>query len=151
MPATGERVDSSLKASSPTDNQWARAFIGIVRGLHAEIAQSSLTVLFPLVVSGLTSVIFVALGTVNLQFHGALVPIFFVANSHNCGSSCPGFPGWLRGKESVFNEGDAGSILESGRCSGEGHGNPVQCSCLGNPMDRGAWQATVHWVTESWT
>ena len=45
MPATGERVDSSLKASSPTDNQWARAFIGIVRGLHAEIAQSVLTVI----------------------------------------------------------------------------------------------------------
>ena len=40
------------------------------------------------------------------------------------------------------NEGDVGSILGSGRFPGEGHGNPLQYSCLGNPMDRGAWQAT---------
>ena len=37
------------------------------------------------------------------------------------------------------NAGDEGSILESGRVPGEGNGNPLQCSCLGNPMDRGAW------------
>ena len=35
-----------------------------------------------------------------------------------------------------------------GRSPGGGHGNPLQYSCLGNPMDRGVWQATVHWVTE---
>ena len=39
---------------------------------------------------------------------------------------------------------DAGSIPRSGRAPGGGHGNPLQYSCLGNPMDRGAWQATVH-------
>ena len=44
--------------------------------------------------------------------------------------------------------GDLGSILESGRCPGEGNGNPLQYSCLENPTDRGAWQATVHGVTE---
>ena len=44
---------------------------------------------------------------------------------------------------------DAGSIPESGRSPGGGHGNPLQCSCLENPMDRGAWQAIVHRVTES--
>ena len=40
---------------------------------------------------------------------------------------------------------DAGSIPGSGRSPGEGNGNPLQYSCLGNPMDRGAWWATVHW------
>ena len=45
------------------------------------------------------------------------------------------------------NTGDAVSIPGSGRSSGEGHGNPFQYSCLENPMDRGAWQATVHRVT----
>ena len=44
---------------------------------------------------------------------------------------------------------DVGSVPELGRCPGGGHGNPLQCSCLENPMDRGAWQATVHGVTES--
>ena len=44
---------------------------------------------------------------------------------------------------------DAGLILGSGRSPGGGHGNPLQYSYLENPMDRGAWQATVHGVTES--
>ena len=44
---------------------------------------------------------------------------------------------------------DAGSIPGSGRSPGERNGNPLQYSCLENPMDRGAWQATVHSVTES--
>ena len=44
---------------------------------------------------------------------------------------------------------DMGSISGSGRSPGEGNGNPLQCSCLGNPMDRGAWWATVCGVTES--
>ena len=46
---------------------------------------------------------------------------------------------------------DVGSILGSGRCPTGGHGNPLQCSCLENPMDREAWQATVHRVTQSQT
>ena len=46
---------------------------------------------------------------------------------------------------------DAGSSPGSGRSSGEGKGNPLQCSCLENPMDRGAWQATAHGVTKSQT
>ena len=44
---------------------------------------------------------------------------------------------------------DAGSIPGLGRCPGGGHGNPLQCSCLENPRDRGAWRAMVHDVTES--
>jgi len=51
-------------------------------------------------------------------------------------------------KESACNAGDLGSIPGSGRSHGEGNSNPLQCSCLGNPMDRGAWQITVHGVAE---
>ena len=47
--------------------------------------------------------------------------------------------------------GDAGSVLGSGRSPGEGNGNPLQCSCLENPVDRGAWQATVHGVSMNLT
>ena len=47
-------------------------------------------------------------------------------------------------KESVYIAGDPGSIPGSGRSPGEGNGNSLQYSCLKNPMDRGAWQATVH-------
>ena len=49
------------------------------------------------------------------------------------------------------DERDVGSVPGSGRYPGEGHGNPRQYFCLGNPMDRGAWWATVHKVTESRT
>ena len=46
---------------------------------------------------------------------------------------------------------DVDSILELGRYPGEGHGNPLQYSCLKNPMDRGTWQAIVYRVSKSWT
>ena len=46
---------------------------------------------------------------------------------------------------------DMGLIPRSGRSSGGGNGNPFQYSCLENSMDRGAWQATVHRITKSWT
>ena len=62
-----------------------------------------------------------------------------------------GFPGGSDGKESACNVGDLGSIPGLGRSSGEGNGNPLQYSCLKNPMDRGAWQATAHGVTKSQT
>ena len=55
---------------------------------------------------------------------------------------------WLSGKESACNTGDADSIPGSGRSPGKRNDNPLWCSCLGNPMDRGAWQATVHGVTK---
>ena len=48
------------------------------------------------------------------------------------------------------NSGDLGSIPGSGRSPGEGHGDPLQYSCLKNSVDRGAWQATVQRVTKSW-
>ena len=56
-----------------------------------------------------------------------------------------------RGKESACNAGDPGSIPGSGRSPGEGNGNSLQSSCLVNPMDRGAWWATVCGVMKSWT
>ena len=55
-----------------------------------------------------------------------------------------GLPWGLSGKESVFNAGDTGSISGLGRAPGEGNGNPLQYSCLENPMDRGTLPATVH-------
>ena len=57
-------------------------------------------------------------------------------------------------KDSPFlaqDAGDAGSVPGSGRSPGGEHGNPLQYSCLENPMDRGTWQATVHGVTKSQT
>ena len=54
---------------------------------------------------------------------------------------------WV-GKESICNAEDLGLILRSGKSPWEGHGSPLQCSYLENPMDRGAWWATVHGVAE---
>jgi len=59
-----------------------------------------------------------------------------------------GFPGGLEVKASAWN---SGSIPGSGRSPGEGNGNPLQYSCLENPMEGGAWWATVHGVTKSQT
>ena len=55
------------------------------------------------------------------------------------------------GNEPSFSTGDPGSIPGSGKSPGEGHGNPLQESCLENPMDRGVWQAAVHGVAKSRT
>ena len=52
-------------------------------------------------------------------------------------------------KNPPANAGDAGLIPGLRRAPGEGNGNPIQYSCLENPMDKGAWQATVHGVTNS--
>ena len=57
------------------------------------------------------------------------------------------FPGGSNGKESAWNAGDPGL----GRSPGDGHDYPLQYSYLANPMDRGAWRAMVHRVTQSWT
>ena len=59
-----------------------------------------------------------------------------------------GFPGGSAVENLPANSGDAGSIPGSGRSPGERNGKLLQYSCLGNPMDRGAWQATVHGVTK---
>ena len=59
------------------------------------------------------------------------------------------FPYGSDSEECVCSVGDTGLIPVLGRSPGEGHGNPLQYSCLENPMDRGAWQATVHGIVES--
>ena len=60
-----------------------------------------------------------------------------------------GLPDGSDGKESASSSGDLGSITGSGKSPGEQNGNPLQYSCLENPMDRGAWGAIVHVFTES--
>ena len=72
----------------------------------------------------------------------------------NKGLYLSGLPWWLSAKESKYNAaaaGDLGLIPGSGRSSGGGNGNPLQYSCLENPMDRGAWRATGHRITRSQT
>ena len=66
-------------------------------------------------------------------------------------TSFMGFPGGSVVKYLPANAGDPGSIPGSGWSPGKGHGNPLQYSCLENPMDREAWQATVYRVAKSWT
>ena len=63
----------------------------------------------------------------------------------------PEVPRWLNGEESSCQAGDPGLITESGTSPRERNGNPLQYSCLGNPMDRGAWRATVYGVTKNRT
>ena len=78
--------------------------------------------------------------TILTQFNASVAPI--------------GFPWWLRSKESTCNAeaaGDVGLIPGWERSPGGGHGNPLQYSCMENPMNRGAWWATVHRVAKSWT
>ena len=62
-----------------------------------------------------------------------------------------GFPGGSDGKESACSAGDLGLVPGSGRSPGEGDSNPLQYSYLENPMDREAWEATVHGVAKSQT
>ena len=65
--------------------------------------------------------------------------------------SSQGFLGGWDDKESACKAGDLGSIPGWGRSPGEGNGNPLHYSCLGNSVDREAWQATVHGEAKSWT
>ena len=62
-----------------------------------------------------------------------------------------GFPGGSKVKNLPANEGDMDSVSGLGRFPGEGNSNPLQHSCLENPMDRGAWQATIHGLQKNWT
>ena len=77
---------------------------------------------------------------------------YVLAGAAKSGGTVPLMP--TRGpdsKESTYNAGDPGLISGLGRSPGEGNGNPLQYSCLGNPMDGGAWQTTVHGVAKSRT
>ena len=80
---------------------------------------------------------------------------YFAQNKHSNVSNSRGFPGGASGKEPACQCRqtviDAGSVPGSGRSPGEGLDNPLQYSCLENPMDRGAWQAVVYGITKSQT
>ena len=69
----------------------------------------------------------------------------YIIFTHSCG-----FSGSSNSKESACSVGELGSDLWVGKIPGEGHGNPLQYSCLENPMDRGAWWVRVHGVAKSW-
>ena len=73
-----------------------------------------------------------------------------VTSKYDCFLKETGLPRWLGGKNSPANAGDEGSISVLGKSPGEGNGNPLQYSCLGNPMDRGVWQAVVHGISKEW-
>ena len=77
-----------------------------------------------------------------LSATGKRKPINYLNNTDTLGSES---------KESAYNAGDLGSIPGLGRSPGEGNGHPLQYSCLENPMNRGAWWATVHGVAKSQT
>ena len=66
-------------------------------------------------------------------------------------ATAEGFRGGSDGKASAYDAGDTDSGPGSGRSPEGGNGNPLQYSCLQNPMDGGTWQATVHGVAKSWT
>ena len=68
--------------------------------------------------------------------------------TNNCQVLRARLPRWLSGKESACHTGDVGLIHGLGRSPGEENSNPLQYSCLGNPMDREAWQSRVHGVTK---
>ena len=73
-----------------------------------------------------------------------------VSNGYKKGKSIEteGLPRWLGGKESACQAGDKDSTPGPRKVPGEGNGNPLRYSCLGKPMGRGAWWATVHGVTK---
>ena len=90
----------------------------------------------------------------HFNFVTSLKKMFFIAFffffTFSTGSSL-GFSGGSAVKNPPANAGNMSPIPGSGRSAGEGNGNPLQHSCLGNPMNRGAWWAIVHGVAGSWT
>ena len=87
----------------------------------------------------------------NINMHPTSYAKILIKGYYRC---LLGSPGGTMVKISPANAGDIrdmGSVPGLRRSPGGGHGNPLQYSCLENPMDRGAWQATVHGVAKSWT
>ena len=78
-------------------------------------------------------------------FYTSVSLLLFRIQGYGC------FPGGSEDKASACNAGDPGLIPGLARSPGEGNGNPLQYSCLENPMDRGAWRAIVHGVAKHWT
>ena len=158
---------SSFKSTSPLSvgkcdfcNEWF-FWTGLSEGLCECFdsflpcrAHKLLLGLLPSVLPGLQSMPLPSFGT-SPPKSGALEDCPFQSHSlpgHVCPSGLLGdFPGGSDSKASAYNAGDPSSIPGSGRSPGEGNGSPLQYSCLENPMDRGAWQATGPGVTKSRT
>ena len=79
------------------------------------------------------------------------VDAWVTSSNTTLSNPCKDFSGGSDGKTSAYNVGNPGSVPGLGRSPGEGNGNPLQYSCLENPMDGGAWSATVHRVAKSRT
>ena len=108
----------------------------------------SLAASFPVILSKLISLRLILLTFkmgVKTPCHMAMIRI----QLPHVGKDLGGFPGGSDSKESACNAGDPGLIPGSGRSPGGGNGNPLQYSCLGNPMDRRAWWAVVRGVAKS--
>ena len=84
-------------------------------------------------------------------FLDPLISLLWLGSVKGKGLLGSGFPGSSNGKESACNAGDLGSVPGLRRSLGEGNSYPLQYSFLENPVNRGAWWATVHGVTKSWT
>ena len=82
-----------------------------------------------------------------MHVHCTLHPIDSYCSRYQLHWNC--WSKWHSGKQSTCQAGNEGSVPGSGRSPGKGHDTPLQYSCLENPMDRGAWRATVHGVTKS--
>ena len=83
--------------------------------------------------------------SIDVHAHTHILIIYIYITCISC------FPGGSEGKESTYNAGGSGLIPQLGRSPREGNGNPLQYSCLENPMDRGAWWATIHGITKGQT
>ena len=82
-------------------------------------------------------------------YYGLFIIIIMTSEFWKKPSLFKGFPGGSYGEEPAYIAGDPSSIPGLGRSPGGGNGNPLQDSCLENPLDRGAWQATVQGVAKS--
>ena len=133
--ATQEKQNSNVQRAIQVQNKRAHTSFSLKRLIEAYNAREK----------NQYSVYLSKLG-VSCQIDEVVLPIliFFPL-------SLFGFPGGSEDKVSACKAGDLGSTPGLGRCPGEGNGNPLQYSCLENPMDRGAWGATVHRVAKSRT
>ena len=143
-----------LRVQVPEKNLLHKSTMFSVDSHRWLIHTNDLFILFPLGVGG-TNLI-ATWQIITIEF--AVLKVFFKAvyplgakKKKNSAFVLWGFPGGSDSKGSACNAGDPGSIPGQGRSSGEGHGNPLQYSCLENSIDRGAWWPAVHGTAKSQT
>ena len=157
--------DSSIQGSNPGSLNWEHGVLAtgppgkslavFNKADHAFLLKTlSFRILLPLFFFSAFLSLLGYLKAVSIQFsHSVMSDSFFIyiQNKTQYPSSIFMFLHTYLLTESACNVGDLGSIPGLGRSPGGGHGNPLQYSCLENPMDRGAWQAAVHGVAKSRT